>query len=545
MDKQERGTVYLDVDDDITSIIGKLNQSEHAQVALVVPKRSSVLQSVVNMKLIKKAARENNKEPILISDDPIINKIAAAQGMLIAPNLGATPDVPTIEKMTPTTLPSDVIEGSLGPIATKAAAAAPSDKTPLPIMPDSAAAPPKEPKTPKKRLPDFDRFKKRFVLALLGLVGGVGLIWLLFFSLPRATIIVEGRTEPLALNFGFAADAEVENPQYNNSLVPAIQQEISKTLSKSITPTGTKDVGTKASGEITIRNCDNGSGFSMSPGSKFTSESGKVFVSTEGASVPKFTGNSSECTQDGDSAGTATVEVRAAANGESYNIDSQAYAFAFSSPKIDAVGGEMSGGTSKTIKVVTQGDVNAARKELLSNERSDAEAELRKKFSEDEVVVEAAFIEKVTKSESQPAVGSEADSARVSLEVEYTQAGIKKEYLEELIKREGGRKTSGADADSLAIVETGIDGIELDLKDKTSATSYRFSAKTQALLGPNINFDELKAKIARKKSGEAAEIVKTYPNVSGAQVKLSPFWVRKVPKAADKISIEIKLPSEQ
>ena len=50
----EKDTVYIDIDDEITSVIDKVISSKAKTVALVLPKRASVFQSVVNMKLLTK-----------------------------------------------------------------------------------------------------------------------------------------------------------------------------------------------------------------------------------------------------------------------------------------------------------------------------------------------------------------------------------------------------------------------------------------------------------------------------------------------------------
>ena len=56
-----KDTIYIDVDDEITAIIDKVITSKHKIVALVLPKRAVVLQSIVNMKLLKRTADEAKK----------------------------------------------------------------------------------------------------------------------------------------------------------------------------------------------------------------------------------------------------------------------------------------------------------------------------------------------------------------------------------------------------------------------------------------------------------------------------------------------------
>jgi len=52
----QKDVIYIDVEDDITAIIGKVKASEHKIVALVPPKRIGAIQSAVNLKLVLRAA---------------------------------------------------------------------------------------------------------------------------------------------------------------------------------------------------------------------------------------------------------------------------------------------------------------------------------------------------------------------------------------------------------------------------------------------------------------------------------------------------------
>lgn len=56
-----KDVVYIDVEDDITAIIGKVKSSKEKIVALVPPKRISVLQSAVNLRLLQRAATQSSK----------------------------------------------------------------------------------------------------------------------------------------------------------------------------------------------------------------------------------------------------------------------------------------------------------------------------------------------------------------------------------------------------------------------------------------------------------------------------------------------------
>ena len=64
-----KDVIYIDVDDEITGIIDKVRRSGQKIVALVLPKRAAVFQSIVNMKLLKRAAEEAQKNIVLITSE--------------------------------------------------------------------------------------------------------------------------------------------------------------------------------------------------------------------------------------------------------------------------------------------------------------------------------------------------------------------------------------------------------------------------------------------------------------------------------------------
>ncbi len=89
-----KGTVYIEADDEITTVIDKVLSAKEEIVAVVLPKRATVFQSVVNLKLLKKASEEAKKRVVLISSEPAIESISAVVGMHIAQSLSSKPYVP-------------------------------------------------------------------------------------------------------------------------------------------------------------------------------------------------------------------------------------------------------------------------------------------------------------------------------------------------------------------------------------------------------------------------------------------------------------------
>src|SRR3990167_6552833 len=75
--------IYLESDEEITSVIDKLKGSKAPRVALVVPRGATLLQSVVNLKLLSKEAAILAKEISLVTSDKIGRNLAAQVGLTV------------------------------------------------------------------------------------------------------------------------------------------------------------------------------------------------------------------------------------------------------------------------------------------------------------------------------------------------------------------------------------------------------------------------------------------------------------------------------
>ena len=89
-----KDTIYIDIDDEITSIIDKVQASKHKIVALVLPKRATTLQSIVNMRLLKRTGEETEKHIVLITSEASLLPLAGIVGMYVAKTLQTKPAIP-------------------------------------------------------------------------------------------------------------------------------------------------------------------------------------------------------------------------------------------------------------------------------------------------------------------------------------------------------------------------------------------------------------------------------------------------------------------
>lgn len=76
-------TLYIDVDEEITSIIDRVRKAQAGEVIIVVPKQALLIQSLVNLKLLKKEADRRKKRVMIVTQDKIGKKLIEKAGILV------------------------------------------------------------------------------------------------------------------------------------------------------------------------------------------------------------------------------------------------------------------------------------------------------------------------------------------------------------------------------------------------------------------------------------------------------------------------------
>ena len=74
-------TFYIDVDEEISSVIDKLRKSLAVENYFVVTKRALVVQSIVNLKLLKREAEKIKKGIVIVTADEQTMKMAERAGI--------------------------------------------------------------------------------------------------------------------------------------------------------------------------------------------------------------------------------------------------------------------------------------------------------------------------------------------------------------------------------------------------------------------------------------------------------------------------------
>src|SRR3989344_479339 len=217
--KPSKDTIYVDADDEITAIIDKLENAKHKVVALVLPKRSSVLKSIVNMRLLAKSASKADKSLVLITSEHTLLPLAGAAGIHVAKNLHSQPEIPPSPEHHDGSKPQfDEDSAAIGSkdakldyhrsIGELAAGAGPDDSESIDLEDDEVPGEDghktkasKGPKNKKLKVPNFDKFRLRLGAGILGVIL---LVFFLVFGLvvwPKAKITLKTDSLPLTSQF--------------------------------------------------------------------------------------------------------------------------------------------------------------------------------------------------------------------------------------------------------------------------------------------------------------------------------------------------------
>lgn len=538
-----KDTIYIDIDDEITSIIDKLQGSTSKIVALVLPKRAAALQSIVNMKLLKRAADEANKNLVLITSEAGLLPLAGATGLYVAKNLQSKPEIPaapdipepdeeeTAEVEPAGDEPLDASK-SVGELSGKEDDSVEIDND----EPDDKAKPKKKSKGKKDKnpkIPNFEKFRLKLFLIIGGVLALIGFWILAVFVLPKATIAVKTDTSTVNAKVEFTASPTKLDFDESAKIVPSKLAEQNVEESQTAPATGEKDVGTKATGQVTVKNCSSGS--VTIPAGTAVSSGGLNFLTNSSLSLDS--GNftpppGSTCKDTGSHVGT--VNVTAQANGDQYNLASGAsYSVAGQGSSVTGTGSAMTGGTSKTAKVVSQQDVDTAKAKMTTTD-DQVKSNLQKELdSGGYYAIAETFAKKDETTTASPEVGQEATEVKVTYKSSDSMVGVNQDDLNKLIE---ASISGDIDTSKQSIQDYGVSKATFKVVSTKPNGDMVIDMDTQVTVGPDINEDQLKQEIAGKKRGETENIIKAIPGVQDAQVSYSPFWVSRTPKKASKIS---------
>ncbi len=541
--------IYLEADSEITEAIDKFKAAKAHEVRVAVPARSTLLQSAVNIKLFKKAAESNKKKLVLISNDKATLSLAAGLGVLVAKNVKAEAAIP------------EVLTGSMGEKAANEPIVIEQEAEPEQsgggkgkkskqsnsfqkqhIALDDADTTEEEPQKPhhhaaahaekEKKVPNFGGLNKKIFWIVTGVVALVLLV-LAYIFLPTAKVTLVAKAQKTPVNLKFTLDAGTKRSDFSSGDVAADSISTTKELSGQFNASGKKDVGTKATGSVTIKNAASSNTINLPAGTTVVSD-GKAFITNQAVSVPGASVSGGQIVP-----GTANVAITATQSGDSYNFGSTAFLVSGYSGLTGS--GSTSGGVSKTVTVVTQADIDKAQKALIEEATNNAKTELQNKAGDNEYVFEQTLTTESTSVSSSVPVDSEGSIVTLTAQVKFSELAAKNSDLDELFRTQIQNKVPGGND----IYQSGAGDANYTLVKSYGADKADMSASSNAFYGQSINKDQVAKSVAGKSKKDVADVIKpTYPQVTGVLVETNPWLDPNLPFFANRIKVEIRVQTD-
>ncbi len=585
--------IYLEPDEEITSIIDRLSKVNESSIAVVVPKNSTMFQSLVNLKLLARQAQKLGKSVAIISNNKVGSRLAKQVGLETYATLGtvanapspvASSQLPVAEPVGSDTLPdgtpvhryspeTEQISTSKSPTSDGGekpttisqmetpVAQSPDDKpTAFPVEPDveSEAITPevelpgseKKPldvtatsdideargksKTPPSLPPIVTRavqsrhefainWKSAVIAVAMVLVAGI----VTFLFLPKATVTLTFPAKLLTETFILSAKTD---PNIGEGIIGGNLLTVERTGTKEITATGKKDIGTKASGTINVRNCEDTNSHPLVAGTKATA-GGKVFLTASTVTIPagQFSGGGTIC-----NSVAVAVGVSASEAGDTYNLTGANFTLSGLPSRISG-SGSTSGGTTKQITVLSQTDVNAAYDELKTQLTLDGTNELKGKAGS-QAVIDEAIKSAISEQKVDKEVGAQTEKATATLAlglftIAFDQTAVEAAAKDKLATKleDGEQLIIPSDRKPTVVFKELTDDKAL-LNMEITATGYAAPDIDKAALGREVN---------NKSASDAESFLQDKYGAESVKIEIIPgWWLKRLPLLSQAITVD-------
>ena len=593
--------IYLEPDEEITSVVEKLKRSKSPVVGIVAPRNAVLLQSVVNLKLLKRQAAILKKEISLVTGDKIGQNLALRTGLTVYANVhdaepleppkGPRPDsfVEDEQKSVSSSInnfkvhhydeKNDIVDASLSdednipasnfqsrpinqPKSTipaeiaseepidevkESVSEAESDENDEEVESKALENPPIKPKKIEELVINknlsplkISRSKTNYlkiviVFGIFIVVAGI-ISFLALSSIVKGSVVINVASESVKQDLTFQVSKDRSTVDSIKNILPGRLTESEQSVTQKFKATGTKDIGEKATGKITISNQGAGSQ-SFEAGTALRSKDGIIFKANKAFTVP----GAKSGVQDPKTLlwtnipGTAIIEVTANNVGDSGNIDITSYSITGYS-FVFGTGTAMTGGATKEVTIVSKDDLEKATNTVTKDLIDKSLIELKKKSGG------AIYLDKAVKTQaidttSDIEVLGEATEFSLTVKIKSSVLVFDKSKLDTLI--EDNLKSKIA-ADKILLAADTKDLNLIVVSSEPDAGIMKISATTQGKIVPNLD----KTKIQSDLAGKTLDEVNTYfhgkSDITSVKTTLDPSWLaKKLPTSKQKITIDI------
>jgi hypothetical protein len=499
------------------------------------------------MRLLKRAGEEAKKNIVLITSEGALLPLAGAVGLHVAKTLQskpAVPPAPDTKKASTLTITDGTAseDDELDPEAPigKLAGLDDDDQEETidvdnTVKDDKPRSKNKDKGSHDKRLkvPNFEKFRLWIILGGIAFVLIlVGWIWAAVIA-PKALVVLKTDASTVSTTLDLTASPSAKSFDESKSIVRASSKQAQKSDTQKVAATGQKNNGTKATGTVTMSTqTDCVTPVGSVPGGVLVTASSLVFVTQEAASFSPSGFQNGKCVFT-----SGAIPVVAQNAGDQYNLSARSYTLGGGYSSVSASGSNMSGGTNKIIKVISQQDFDAAKQQILDRNGEAVAKDLKKQLSDTKLVVLPDTLALGEQSiTAAPNIGDEAEETTITAKLTYSMLGMNQDDVKQLIEADVKKKI---DSSTQQILEedAGISTATIKGQDKKPNGDVPVNMQLTVSAGAKQDADAIKKEIMGKKKGVAKDTLSKRPGVKEVDIQYSPFWVFSTPKKASKITV--------
>lgn len=570
-------TIYLEPNEEITSVVDHLIQSDTDEVIFVIPIGAQILQSLINLKILKREADNLKKKVIVVTQDQHGQNLARRAGLetysskdkidhflnnltLALPVIsfdagvqlekGDESDILFVKNQPLDKLLSKKIEGShqdRSGQTIRVVDIIKPDPSPF-YFPSDQKRFFKEREEPviKEKLYRHDYFSgtnilswfnlRRVIILLAGLFLVVG-FFVGWSVLPRAEITLYPKTEIFPSEIIVQTDKNISQINFSLNKIPAQLIKLEKNENREFLSSGERQVNERARGIITIYNEYSSNSQALVESTRFISKEGKLFRLTKTIMVPGAKVEEGKIVSS-----SIDAEVVADEPGDVYNIIGSNY-FTIpgfqGTPKYTAFYGRssvaMSGGLVGKVKIISQDDFDNAKKTLIKDLKEMVYRQIKEEIPTDFKLLDGAINEKLMPIFTSPEVGAQATKFTLNTKIVLEGLIFNEKDLKELIKKNIEFQLS----DRKKIIDRSliIDYKKVSVDFKSGMINLDIHSEVRAR--GVIDMAKIKEQVRGKDETKIKEVFSSLGDIESIKINFWPLWVKKIPKNVDKIKILI------
>jgi hypothetical protein len=509
----------LDINDDVLIAIQKIAEINDHDIDVVLPEGAVLLENILNLKLLISQAEKSEKSLTFQTVDETGQNLISILDE--DTNTTTFSGFPTEEQEL--TLPSESrIE-------------IPRERNKLSKL-----------KMPKISVPSINLKGKGIIFGIIALVILVGILYKVS-KMPIATVGISVNTQSFAKSVQLKVDKSVltnaENKTVNGTNVTTL---LTETLS--IDTTGQKVVGKKAIGTVKIYNRTD-SDKTFNKGAVLTFEKNNKtynYVLDKGVVVEAATLADPADPASNSVPGSAEADFTAEEVGEVYNIDkneSLDVKGQKSSQFTAQTSSKIEGGSSKTVKVVAQADIDKITADLtkaITDKTADA---LKSKTTSDQKLIQGSTKVAPLDIQVSKKLGDETD--KLDATATTTVTGLV--YLQSDLNRLIDKMTESFIPDGYKLSDKEKD-IKVEVLGNTETTVLSqeradIQVTVKALVVPNITEESIQNELKGKGVKDAEDTLAQIKNIKTYSISINPSipLLKKIPNDMKRIKVNIEI----